>query len=61
MGCGDWRLLPPKEFLSGVIGRSRIRLPVAWKTTLAMARAAPVIPICAYSLGSNGTHKSSGI
>jgi hypothetical protein len=31
--------------LSGVIGRSRTRLPVAWKTAFATAAGAPTIPI----------------
>ena len=31
--------------LSMVIGNSRMRLPVAWKTALAMAAAVPTMPI----------------
>jgi hypothetical protein len=33
------------EQLSVVIGRSRIRLPVAWNTASAMAAAVPTMPI----------------
>lgn len=35
----------PRSNLSNVMGRSRIRLPVALKTALATAAATPVMPI----------------
>ena len=45
---------PPAMTLSSVIGRSRTRLPVAWKTALAIAAATPTMPISPSPLTPSG-------
>ena len=51
----------PYASLSRVIASSRMRLPVAWYTALAMAAATPVMPISPTPRTPNGLMCGSGI